>query len=171
MQSQPWRSQRVEHERQHQSDGLSRREGSSSSVYATPPKSAKFESTLKPSTSQLPIELLSSPSRGLDQSDVSRDITNAETQSQYRLHISERIKKHSEKYGPLNKGKQRELFPIELPDTIGHSNQRAAGIEGAILESLQDIMLLVRTLREGCVAPARRDAFAVDGESKETSSA
>jgi hypothetical protein len=127
-------------------------------------------SPFRPNTSQrlqgkdLPIELISSPSRGVDSSDSTRDLTNHETQEKYRSYISQRIQSHCDKHGPLLQDTVDDtgLFPITLPSAISPSKWCAAGIDAVRLESLQDILLLIRRLREGCVAAARQDAFTVD---------
>lgn len=156
---QPWRSQRVEGNRQQGSQHTSR-----SFISTTPFRSANSAQRKISSNGELPIELISSPSRGLDISDSTRDITNHATQSRYRQYISERLVQHRDKYGPVLQNKRDQLFPLLLPSVHTHSRWSAAGIEGKALESLQAVMLLVRTLREGCVAASRIDAFAVDGE-------
>jgi hypothetical protein len=160
----PWKSQRVH--------GQGNGGGTAASAWATPStiSSSPFrpaKSTINSANGELPIELISSPSRGLDVSDSSRDLTNEETQGRYRAYISQRLYAHRDKYGPILKSKEEQLFPILLPGTSSTSKWRAAGVEGGVLDSLQDILLLVRRLREGCVAANRWDVFATDGEWKQ----
>lgn len=158
----PWKSQRVH--------GQGNGGGTSASAWAVAPPSIsaspfrQAKSTISSANAELPIELLSSPSRGLDVSDSSRDLTNGETQGRYRVYISQRLQAHRDKFGPLLKSKEEQLFPVLLPGISSASKWRAAGVEGGLLDSLQDILLLVRRLREGCVAAGRGDAFATDGE-------
>lgn len=163
---QPWKSQRVEGRRQEEEGGTAarrwlRKPAVEPSLSASPMRPAA--SRMQALSSDLPIELISSPSRGLDASDSKRNLTNSDTQARYRQYISQRIHSHSDKHGKLS---DRDLFPITLPNAaLPTSNPpwAAAGLEGAVLESLQDVMLLVRRLREGCIAASRRDAFTADG--------
>jgi hypothetical protein len=155
----PWKSQRFQGQRQ--SDGPST-VTQTSSISASPFRQAKVANG--PANGELPIELLSSPSRGLDISDSTRDLTNEATQAKYRAYISQRLRTHCDKYGPLLNESRAELFPLLLPGNLSVSKWSAAGAEGAALGSLQDVLLLVRRLREGCVAASRQDKFAVDGE-------
>lgn len=152
---QPWRSQRVEDKRQ---------QDKQHTISATPFRPARSTQRQLSSNGELPIELISSPSRGLDISDSTRDITNHATQSKYRKYISQRLVEHFGKHGYLLQRNDDQLFPLLLPGIPTPSQWSAAGVEGKSLESLQDVMLLVRRLREGCVASSRTDAFVVDGE-------
>jgi hypothetical protein len=113
----------------------------------------------------LPMELISSPSRGIDTADQKRDLTNYDTQETYRAYISQRLQAHRERFGPLSSNEEKGgMFPIILHTAKSPSKWSAAGLNEASLGSLQDILLLVRRLREGCVAAARQDAFVIDGE-------
>ena len=117
---------------------------------------------MKPLSSSNSLELLSSPSRGLDSgTDASQDLTNTETQQRFRAFISERIQGHINKHGPLQKNK---LDPIvQMPAlSIKENTPSAFDLGKEQLQSLQDILLFVRRLREGCVAADRVDLFTLD---------
>ncbi|UZJ51404.1 hypothetical protein CBS101457_000724 [Exobasidium rhododendri] len=136
--------------------------GGSSSISQNgfrPAKLTKVQSL----TGSIPMDLISSPSRGIDSSDQKQDLTNHDTQSRYRAYISERLQAHRDKFGALQSSDDvKDLFPVILPMASVPAKWRALGLDTARLGSLQDILLLVRRLREGCVAAARQDAFAVD---------
>lgn len=172
---QPWRSGRVE-DKKGREEGVRQNNGQSkngwkgkqnhtkqaqSSISSSPMRQAR----LKPSpslTSSNSLELLSSPSRGLDSgTGASQDLTNAETQQRFRAFISERIQGHVNKHGPIQKSNADPIIQIPTP-SVKIGKPSAFDIGKDQLQSLQDILLFVRRLREGCVAANRVDLFTLD---------
>ncbi|PWN36117.1 uncharacterized protein FA14DRAFT_51966 [Meira miltonrushii] len=172
---QPWRSGRVE-DKKGREEGVRQNNGQTkngwkgkqnhakqapSSISSSPMRQAR----LKPSPSSISsnsLELLSSPSRGLDSgTDASQDLTNAETQQRFRAFISERIQGHVIKHGPIQKNKADPLIRMPAPSVMENSPS-TFDVGKDQLQSLQDILLFVRRLREGCVAANRVDLFTLD---------
>lgn len=87
---------------------------------------------------------------------IPNSLTQASTQEAYRDHISERIIKAADQHGKLDAS---TLFPWPVP-----GQQAAQAIGRPMMATLTDVLLLVRRLREGCVAAKRADHFAIDGE-------
>ena len=54
--------------------------------------------------SLVPIELISSPSRGIDSSSPATDLTQANTQERFRKHISDRIQSHATRFERIGAG-------------------------------------------------------------------
>lgn len=132
-----------------------------STISSSPMRKARMKDA--PSlTSTNSLELLSSPSRGLELgTDASQDLTNAETQHRFRTFISERIQKYIDQHGPVQKDKSEAVFGLPQPSP-DEKEFSALRLNGANKQSLQDILLFVRRLREGCVAADRIDAFTLD---------
>lgn len=130
-----------------------------SSISSSPMRQARLKPSLTSSNS---LELLSSPSRGLySGTDASQDLTNAETQQRFRAFISERIHLYLKKYGPVQRNKADPI--IHMPAlSVKESNSSTFDLGKDQLQSLQDILLFVRRLREGCVAADRVDSFTLD---------
>lgn len=114
------------------------------------------------------LALLASPSRGLDStaslstelsSQGSMDLTSSIVQNELREYISTRIR---DKAIPLLSSSRVPLKVLDsaryLPRETGKSEEAA----GAGEEELQQILLLVRKLREALVASKRMDGFAVE---------
>lgn len=121
--------------------------------------------------SLVPIELISSPSRGIDSSSPATDLTQASTQDRFRKHISDRIQSHAtrfERIGAGNPVSANDIHTVPIPAPLAPSDdsksaRNVISMNLDTLHSLQEILLLVRRLREGCVASKREDWFALDG--------
>ncbi|PWN25547.1 hypothetical protein BDZ90DRAFT_233991 [Jaminaea rosea] len=109
-----------------------------------------------------PMSLIASPSRGIQGAESTtlgssgeQDLTNAATQARYREYVSKRIAAHCERYPQ----------PLEFyvpPTGIDAMDDEQAMLRRQAITSLDEILLLVRKLREGVVASRRGDAAAVE---------
>lgn len=109
-----------------------------------------------------PMSLIASPSRGIQGAESTtlgssgeQDLTNAATQARYREYVSKRIAAHCERYPQ----------PLEFyvpPSGIDAVDDEQAMLRRQAITSLDEILLLVRKLREGVVASRRGDAAAVE---------
>lgn len=112
------------------------------------------------------MSLISSPSRGMQGYEVSsihglsredQDLTNRVTQAKYRLYISKRIHDHCLKFpSPL-----KDLGPL-VPDASAFAADVQNKTRGAARASLEEILLLVRKLREGLSASHREDEATIE---------
>lgn len=143
-----------------------------------PPPSERGNSDHATMTNGVPLALLSSPSRGLDASPGSgsqgpgQSLVQHETQHRFRQHIADRLAQHAEKYGQIGGGLlPAAVFPIPAVPSRNASKQASSPHATAApglaanpqaLTSLQEVLLLARRLREGCVASARADVFTLD---------
>lgn len=108
------------------------------------------------------MSLIASPSRGIQGasstmlgSEGEQDLTNAETQSRYRAYISKRVQAHCDKFAlPL----ERYIAPA-MP---GEEDEEDALRRRQAITSLDEVLLLVRKLREGVVASRRLDTAAAE---------
>lgn len=119
-----------------------------------------------------PMSLIASPSRGIQGSQSAslgsagdQDLTNFSTQARFREYISTRIRAHCEKHPRTT---LQDLIPSWLPD--GWEKETSSGPSVASAESkaarngLEEVLLLVRKLREGIMASRRSDGAALEGE-------
>ncbi|KDN52962.1 hypothetical protein K437DRAFT_272016 [Tilletiaria anomala UBC 951] len=102
------------------------------------------------------MALLASPSRGLDDASASifldgqskvSSLMNADTQNEFRQYISDRIKAHRQKHGLLPHGQRLSYVSSVNP----HCQQ-----------SLEEVALLVRKLREALMATHRVDSLTLE---------
>lgn len=119
------------------------------------------------------MALISSPSRGVQGYEVSsipglskedQDLTNFATQAKYRLYISRRIHRHCLKhplaladYSPRLSLPSSTTEEESAPEDKAHSARITAA-----RASLEEIMLLVRKLREGIAASHREDEATIE---------
>ncbi|KAJ1035541.1 hypothetical protein NDA18_000320 [Ustilago nuda] len=110
------------------------------------------------------LSLLASPSRGLDSSlslssdlssQGSMNLTSPSVQVEFREYISARLRKAL----PLLSA--TALTVLDSSTYLPSTSLKARGL-GEGEEELQQILLLVRKLREACVASRREDGFAVE---------
>lgn len=119
-----------------------------------------------------PMSLIASPSRGIQGAQSAslgsaedQDLTNFSTQARFREYISTRIRAHCEKHPRTT---LQGLIPSWLPD--GWEKETNSGTSVASPESkaarngLEEVLLLVRKLREGIMASRRSDGAALEGE-------
>lgn len=119
-----------------------------------------------------PMSLIASPSRGIQGSQSAslgsagdQDLTNFSTQARFREYISTRIRAHCEKHPRTT---LQDLIPSWLPDdwdkeTIFETSVASAEPKAA-RNGLEEVLLLVRKLREGIMASRRSDGAALEGE-------
>lgn len=118
------------------------------------------------------MSLIASPSRGIQSAHSTalgesseQDLTNHQTQEKFRGYISRRIAAHCQRFPALTLGDVARKIVVPGEAVEEADAKRREEIEMARV-SLEEILLLVRKLREGVMASHRMDAATIEGECK-----
>jgi hypothetical protein len=119
------------------------------------------------------MSLIASPSRGIQSAHSTslgasseQDLTNHQTQENFRSYVSRRIAAHCQRFPTLTLGDiaRKIAVPGEMAAEEADA-KRKEEIEMARV-SLEEILLLVRKLREGVMASHRMDGATIEGKCK-----
>ncbi|CAO1632866.1 unnamed protein product [Sympodiomycopsis kandeliae] len=116
------------------------------------------------------MALISSPSRGIQGYEVSsvdgmsredQDLTLESTQAKYRLYISKRVHDHCKKF-PTSLQEYCPSLDLTMPGEEAPKPKAESSVQASARNSLEQILLLVRKLREGMTASHREDEATVE---------
>lgn len=142
-----------------------------SSRNLTPPVGLSARSSAKPLGGKAldRMALLASPSRGLDASSSlsadllaqgSMDLTDFHVQAEFRSYISSQIA--SRVIPALRSATPSKVSVLDSASYLPHPGKSTTRGSSKAEEELQQVVLLIRKLREAVVASKRRDTFVVD---------